>query len=153
MGELVYIWKVKPDGTLMVPNKEAFQKDMADFAGQEDVMIRVAVKKAGKRTRTTQQNGFYWNNFLESQAQCFLERWGERYTKNQMHQWNKDKFWGEDHFIEETGEVVTMPAETTTNFSTTEWEEKLENIRHWFLRSFDWILPYPEKQEKFNYNK
>lgn len=109
----------------------------------------LSIKKQ-KRTRSLPQNAFYFGNFIESQIDCFKEFWGETYTKEQIHDWNKQKFWGDERVIESTGEIVRTPS-TSTNKSTVEWEEKLETIREWFRINFEWEIGYPEQQTEINY--
>lgn len=87
---------------------------------------------------------------MQEQIECFKERWGETYRKDQIHDWNKANFWAEDHIIEETGEIIKKPASSTDN-STVEWEEKMDTIRQWFRQVMEWELPYPEQQGEINY--
>jgi hypothetical protein len=100
-----------------------------------------------RKSRTSRQNAFYFGNFLQSQIDCIKEYWGETYTKEQIHEWNKTKFWGQEHLIEATGEIIYMPGSSTTN-NTVEWEERLENCRQWFRQTFSWELPYPNQQSE-----
>lgn len=105
----------------------------------------VEVKKYQK-TRSNEENRFYWGYFVQSQIDCFTERWGEVYNKQAVHDWNKLNFWGEERVLnEETGEVIRTPA-TSTDKTTWEWEQKLEVMRSWFLQHMDWPLPFTNEQ-------
>ncbi len=65
----------------------------------------ISIKKY-RKTRSTKQNAFYWDNFVASQIECFQERWGETYSSEAVHNWNKINFWGDEKVLnEETGEV------------------------------------------------
>lgn len=102
------------------------------------------------KKRSGQQNAFYWNNFVPSEIECFKEFWGETYTTDEIHAFNKVNFWGTEKVIEATAEVVRMPESSTIN-NTVEWEEKLEKARQWFRQNFEWEIGYPNEQEKLNF--
>lgn len=95
--------------------------------------------------RTSSQNRFYFGNFIPAQIECFEENWGETYSKEQMHDFNKLYFFGTEKAIEETGEIIKIP-ESSTKQTTVSWEVKLEKARQWFRQSFNWELPMPNEQ-------
>lgn len=144
-NELIYTASVV-NGALKIVNRKGFDEDMKVFEGQR-LIIRI---KKYRKSRSNKQNRFYWGNFMQEQIECFKERWGETYRKEQVHDWNKANFWAEDHTDEETGEIIKKPA-SSTDYSTTEWEEKMEIIRQWFRQVMDWELPFPEQQSEMNY--
>lgn len=145
MVKLIYFGKITEDGGLNITNKGGFLSDLKAFAGKA---IRITIEAKAKRSNP--QNAFYWGNFIQCQIDCFKERWGETYRKEQMHEWNKANFWGTEHIIEETGEVVKMPCSSTV-YNKTEWEEKLENIRQWFRQNMDWEIGHPNEQAELTY--
>lgn len=100
--------------------------------------------------RSLGQNSFYFANFIPSQIDCFKEFWGEEYSKEQVHEFNKVNFWGEEKLVEETGEVVKIP-ESSTKQTTVTWEIKLEKARQWHRQSFNWEIGYPEQQEEMEF--
>lgn len=140
-NELIYTANVNEAGELKIINRKGFDQDMQAFAGQR-LILRI---KKYRRSRSNKQNRFYFGNFMQSQIDCFKERWGYSYNKDQVHDWNKNNFWAEDHVDEDTGEVIKLPT-SSTDYSTVEWEEKLDVIRTWFQEKFDWPLPFPEQQ-------
>jgi hypothetical protein len=139
MSKEVFFKTVDGDGTLM------FKASLSDFTGKQ---VKITIED--KKKRSLSQNGFYWGNFIQSQIECFKERWGETYRKEQVHDWNKVNFWGTEH-ISEDGEVFKMPC-SSTNFTTAEWEEKLENVRAWFKQNFEWEIGYPNEQNNLEFN-
>lgn len=147
MKRLDYFGHVDEKGVLKLFNRDGFSDDLMSFLNQ-DVKITIEIKNK----RTLLQNGFYWSNFVPSEIDCFKEMWGESYTKAQVHDLNKSKFWATEHVIEETGEVVNIP-ESSTVQSTKEWEDKLENCRQWFRQNFNWELPYPKTQSDLNFER
>jgi hypothetical protein len=141
----IFFGKVDKNGILKITDRAGLASSLNDFIEQE---VRLTIEKAGKRPLN--KNAFYWGNFIQSQIDCFKERFGETYRKEQIHDWNKTNFWGTEILVEETGEVLKMPGSSTV-YTGPEFDERLENIRSWFLQNFDWPLPYPEKQSTINY--
>lgn len=142
MTKLTYFGQVTDGGILKLTNQKGFTADLREFAGKH---IRLTIERQTKRSDP--QNRFYWGNFITGQIDCFKERFGETYRKEQIHDFNKVNFWGTERVIEQTGEVIKIP-ESSTIQSKSEWEEKLENIRQWFRQNMDWELPYPLEQSE-----
>ena len=140
--KIEYFGKVDEKGILKIFDRVSFSDDLKDFCDKE---VKVIVELKSKRGLN--RNAFYWGNFMTSQIDCFKERFGETYTKEQIHEFNKMNFWGEELLIEETGEVIKMPGSSATQ-SDDEFKEKLENCRAYFRQNLDWELPYPKKQSQ-----
>lgn len=114
-----------------------------------DGQVKIEISK-WRKPRSNRQNAFYFYIFLQSEIDCFKERWGELHSKEDMHEFNKSKFWGDEKLIEATGEIITMPGSSAAQ-STVEFEERLENTRQWFRQNLDWELPYPKSQEELEF--
>jgi hypothetical protein len=143
-NELSFVIEKLDDGS--IKGGKAIKEAISDLnTGRWTVSIRKYYKQ-----RSLGQNNFYHANFIQGQIDCFKERWGETYRHDQVHEWNKLNFWGENKIIESTGEVIKMPGSSTDN-NTVEWESKMEDIRQWFRQNFEWELPFPEKQAEINY--
>lgn len=127
---------VDKNGTLIV-------NGLKDLIGQP---VRVTIEP--KIKRSVPQNSFYWGNFIQSQIECFKERFGEVYRKEQLHEWNKINFWGDEQILD-SGEIIKIPC-SSTKFSKLEWEKKLDNIRAWFMQNMDWTINYPNEQLELN---
>lgn len=39
---------------------------------------------------------------------------------------------------------------SSTDYSTVEWEERMEGIRQWFRQTWEWELPFPEQQSELD---
>lgn len=104
----------------------------------------VTISKA-KKKRSLLENNFYWGYFVQYEIDCFYEFWGEKYDKEQVHNWNKVNFFCDIHYVEKTGEVVKLPG-STKDQSTVSFEEKLDDIRQWFWLNFEYKIPYPNEQ-------
>ncbi len=111
--------------------------------GLEGKRVVITINKV-KKTRSNQQNRFYWGCVIEIQQQCFLERWGEIFSVEQTHDWNKNNIWHTEKVIEETGEVVKIPG--TSVVTTVEFEERLEKLRQFFWLNFEWKVPLPNEE-------
>lgn len=143
-NELRYVVEKMDDGSW-----KGFNAMKSDMRGFQTGRWTISIRKY-RKSRTGAQNRFYWGNFMQSQMDCFKERWGYVYSKSEVHEWNKANFWAEEHIDETTGEVIRLPASSTDN-STTEWEFKMDLIRTWFMDKMDWPLPFPEQQTEMNY--
>lgn len=144
MNELTYVATVK-EGTLRITDRKGFDQDMQSLEGTK---LTIKIKKYHKQ-RSNNQNRFYHGNFIPAQIEVFYDMWGERYRPDQVHEWNKVHFFGEQRVIEATGEVVFTPASTTSQ-STLEFEESLEKCRQWFRQNFEVELPFPSQQSELN---
>lgn len=120
------------DGSILLTN--------LPFAGKR---VKITIQTGSQRSNP--QNRFYFGNFIQAEIDCFKERFGEVYSKDQIHEFNKTNFFGSELFIEETGEVIKMPCSSTV-FTKGEWEERLDKARAWFLQNMDWTIGYPLEQ-------
>lgn len=127
--------KVDNAGALMI-------RGLNDLIGKP---VKVTIEP--KIKRSIPQNSFYFSGFIHSQIDCFKERFGETYRKEQIHEWNKLNFWGDEQVLS-SGEIIKIPC-SSTQFGKLEWEDKLESIREWFQMNMDWTLPYPNEQLTF----
>lgn len=142
--EYKYILNIT-DGIPKIQGKQQFDMDLKAIGNAKMVMT---VKKYHK-SRSLNQNGFYWSNFIEQEIECFKEYWGETYTKQTVHDWNKTNFFGEEKVIELTGEIVKAPASSAKQ-STVEFDECLEKCREWFRINFEWEIGYPLQQQEID---
>lgn len=138
-----YQFDIHEDGSIHIRGKAKFLEDMKHFKGQ----TLIAEFRKPKKSRTLKQNSFYFGNFIQSQIDCFKEMWGESYSVEQIHTWNKNNVFCEEIIDEETGEVFKMP-QSSTKVGSKEWEEKLDMCRVFFQDKFNWILPFPETQSE-----
>lgn len=109
-----------------------------------DTPFQVTIERRFKK-RSISQNSFYWSNVVSSQIECFKEYWGEVYSPKQIHDWNKATFWADTAIVGD--EAISKPA-SSTKYSTTEWEVRVDQIRTFFLNKFDWVIEYPNKQSE-----
>ena len=136
---------VKEDGTLQKNAKLAIAEVLRSYVGKR---IRVSIEKV-KNTRSHRQNRYYWGCVVEEQRDCFLERWGEIWTKDEVHDWNKSNIWNTELVNEDTGEIIKKPGSSAAQ-TVGEFEEKMEKLRQYFQLNFDWMIPLPNENLKFD---
>lgn len=98
-----------------------------------------------RNTRSHRQNRYYWGVVVIYQIDCFRERWGAEFDKDQVHDWNKANIWFTEFIDEETGEIFKIP-DSSANKTVGEFEERLEKLRRFFLEKFEWTIPLPNEQ-------
>lgn len=117
--------------------------DLSEFNNKE-VVVTIEEKKP---FMSNDQRAFYWSGFLDSEVECFEEFYGMQFSKKQIHQWNHEHFFRVEVHNSTTDEIESFPIESTTRYTTREWEKKLDEIRAKFEEAFNWKLPYPERDE------
>jgi len=143
-NEFKYKARVGSDGKLeKVYSARAFKNDLALF---RDCDIEISFKK-WKKPRSDKQRRFYFGNYVESQIECFKERWGGHYTKEQIHDWNKSNIFCEEMLLND--EIIKVP-KSTEDYSPMEFEDRLELGRIYFMQTFEWQLPYPLQQSELD---
>lgn len=140
MKELEFISDVR-EGKLQKNISELIAKALPTFNGKRVVIL---IKKLSAK-RSDQQNKFYHAYYIQSQIDCFKERWGEIFTKDQVHTWNLNNIWHKEVIDETTGDLYKIPGSSKTK-NKIEFEERLEMGRQFFWNKFDWQLPFPEQQ-------
>lgn len=137
MRELTYTGEVK-DGVLKIVRRARFDAEIKELEGKG---LIIKISRFYKK-RTLRENAFYHGYFLQYEIDCFYEFWGERYDKQQVHEFNKVNFFGDTKVIEKTGEIIRVPG-SSAQLSTVDFETKLEDIRQWFRQNFEFEIPYP----------
>ena len=136
--------------------KHEFFSDAHD--GNLQKSVRVSISKIlreneGKRfritlalfrnTRSLRQNRYYFGVVVAQQQACFLERWGEVWDKNEVHDWNKANIFCKELVNEATGEIIRKPQSSIRTIS--EFEERMEKLRQKFELDFEWRIPLPHE--------
>lgn len=124
---------------------QALAEVLHSFIGQR-VWIRI---EKVKNTRSHRQNRYYWGCVVQEQMDCFKERWGEIWTKDEVHDWNKSNIWHTELVNEETGELINKPGSSKTK-TVGEFEERMEKLRQKFELDFEWRIPLPNENLKFD---
>lgn len=135
-----YLSNVK-EGKLQKNVSQTIAIDIKQFEGKR---VRINIEQL-RSVRSEQQNRYYWGVVIQYQLDCFKERWGEMYTKEQVHDWNKANIFCTEKVDESTGEIFKIPGTSVVRGKLV-FEERMEQIRQFFQEKFDWIIPMPNEQ-------
>jgi hypothetical protein len=127
------------DGVL-VTNRKYIADVIKTFEGQN---IIISIEKRRKK-RSNNQNAFYWL-VIDMMRDGFNNTLGENVGVQEVHEFLKNRFLFKEIVNENIGEVVKMP-KSTTELSTIEFEEYLENIRAFGLEFLGITIPMPNEQ-------
>lgn len=109
-------------------------------------MQRITVVKARPR-RSDRQNRYYWPVFIGSMYD-FCKAQGSNETHDQLHEMFKVKFLRKPVINQQTGELIGQAIRSTTELTTTEFNEYLDKIAM-FLAEMGIVVPDPsEYREK-----
>jgi hypothetical protein len=132
------------DGQL-VANRKAITDAIKSFEGKN---IIISIEKR-KKKRSNNQNSFYWL-VIDMMREGFNNTLGENVGVQEVHEFLKNRFLFKEIVNENIGEVVKMP-KSTTELSTIEFEEYLDNIRSFGLEFLGITIPYPNDQVKLTF--
>jgi hypothetical protein len=93
-----------------------------------------------RKLRSNEQNRLYWGVYV-SAFRLHLAAQGEPLTDNLIHEMLKTRFLRETVFHPVTGEVLGERVKSTTELSTTEFSEYLDNIAAFLADTFGIELP------------
>lgn len=134
-NELQYFAAVSDDGTLNgVPKKKLRAELKRHFAGRQ---VEIIIHKKLK-FRSVQQNRYYWLIVT-----MLSEHTG--FTKDEMHSVLKTKFLKTEKVHEDSG-LIFEYVRSTTELTTTEYEDYLESVRRFAAEDFGIELPMPNEQ-------
>ncbi len=122
-------------------NRNALATSIKEFEGK-DITITIERKK---KNRSIMQNSYYWAVIVPLIDNAIRESWGERYSREQIHELLKKECNYVERHNESTGEIIKV-SQTTTNLSTIQFEEYEESCRRWALEWFNIIIPLPNEQ-------
>ncbi|MES2382579.1 MAG: hypothetical protein V4538_16140 [Bacteroidota bacterium] len=103
-----------------------------------------------KNTRSHRQNRYYWGCVIQEQIDCFHERLGEIWDKDEMHDWNKSNIWHTTSINERTGELINRPGSSKTK-TVGEFEERMEKLRQKFELDWEWKIPLPNENLELDF--
>jgi len=121
-------------------NAKKLNEAFRAFEGKD---VIVTIEKI-KSKRSEQQNKYYWACVIEDERACIKEQWGELWSKDDMHSFNKVYFFGDEKVIEATGEIVKVPKSSITTKS--DFSEAIEKIKQFFLLQFNYRIREPNEE-------
>jgi len=126
-------------------NRKALNKAIQEFNGK---LITITIQRK-RKVRSTPQNAYYWGCVVPLIQSAFVDSWGERKTKEEIHEFLKREFQFTEHVNEQTGEIIKVGKSTTEN-TTVEFEEYLEDVRRFAEEWFSILIPLPNEQMEFD---
>lgn len=116
-----------------------FHKDLEGWEGKHVV---VSVEKK-KKTRSNQQNKFYWAVVVPIFRQG-LRDIGEIMSIEQTHDLLKFRFLIDEIVNQQTGEIIQR-TKSTTELSTTEFMDLIDEIQRWGAEFLGVTIPDPDE--------
>ena len=127
-------------------NRNLITDALATYEGKECI---IKIEKP-KKTRTSQQNRYYWGVMLPIVQRC-LKVSGHFMTINDTHELLKLKFLKEIVFIDESTGEVAERIKSTTELSTDQEIEYFGNIQDWTREYFNTEIPDPNEDLTLNF--
>lgn len=115
---------------------------------QKDKRVEIIVKFGSKRSN--QQNAYYWGVIVELIRLGINEIQGENFTKEDIHEFLKNKFLQGEEIVNKEGEVIMIRKSTIDNTKTAQ-EEYHENCRRLAFEFLNIEIPLPNEQIEFNF--
>jgi len=133
--------KVNENGVLTIHHRSIFNALLYHFKNSEvDIVI---TKK--RKTRSYQQNRYYWGVLIPCIQNGLFETQGEWLTKDATHEFLKSNFNYKELVSDNTGEVIKLPI-STTETTTLEFEEYQDKCRIFADEFLNIIIPLPNEQ-------
>ena len=129
------------DGRLHIYNRNAFVSLLKNFDGKE---IKITIERK-KKTRSNQQNRYYWGCIIPAIQQGLFETQGEWISIYEVHEFLKQNFNYKEIVNDKTGEVLRLGI-TTTDKSALEFEEYMDKCRQFADEYLNIIIPLPNEQ-------
>jgi hypothetical protein len=141
--EIVANGRINSDGRLVIsPDERA--EFLAEISRKRNKGCRVKVVVDGKK-RSLEQNSYYYGVVVGILKNCIQDEWGERMTKEDVHEILKTQCNWQEHFSKQTGESIKV-AQSTATLTTVEFEEYLERCRRFAQDFFGVTIPLPNEQ-------
>lgn len=115
-------------------NAKKLNEAFRAFEGK-DVIVTIEKRKS---KRSGQSNKYYWACVIEDERACIKDHWGEMWSKDDMHSFNKIYFFGDEKVNEATGEIFKVPKSSITTQS--DFSEAIEKIKQFFHLQFNYRI-------------
>ncbi len=145
-AKLTYFGSTK-GGRVKLKNKDKFTREVASYFEDSDIVIDVYKKK---RRRSLPQNAYYWGVIIVILTDYFKEL-GQVRNGDETHSILAYKFLKIVVIADqETGEIIER-VRSTTELSTVEFCEYIDNIIEWAREMFNVKIPAPNEQTSIEY--
>lgn len=127
------------NGKPKISRRSELDEVLQSFEGK-DFTLTIEKKK---KSRSNEQNRYLHALFTIFRNE--LNALGNRFTMEQVKELCKAKFATVDMVNEATGEIIGQRIKGTSEMTTTELNEFIENIIEWAATMFHIVLPYPNE--------
>lgn len=118
------------------------------FRGQR---VEITIKRK-RKTRSQNQNRYYWGVIVEFFREGALCEWQEVISKDQAHEALKMQCLSKEQVNRNTGEVIRVPMSTRFN-NTLDQEEYHERCRAFIQEWFNIEVPLPNTQASLDFER
>jgi len=132
----------------LVINKSELPVFLHIISTQKNKPVNVIVEAGSKRS--DQQNKYYWGVIVELIRLAINEINGENFTKEDIHEFLKNRFIKGKEISNESGEVISIRKSTTDN-TTIMQEEYHENCRRFAAEFLNVYIPLPNEQTEIEF--
>jgi hypothetical protein len=122
-------------------NRKMILDIIASFEGK---IIDITFQKK-RKSRSNQQNAYYWGVLLPILQGAIKDSWGEIWSIDKVHELVKNRFCYTEKINEDSGEILQLP-KSTTECTTTEFEEYQSQVREFLSEWFNVDAPLPNEQ-------
>jgi predicted anti-sigma-YlaC factor YlaD len=141
--ELIYSGKVE-NGKILF-QFEKILKDVAEYFDGKNFEIIVRKKK---NRRSIFQNGYYFGVCV-TMVQRGMNDLGWKITKEETHEFLKDKFLRIELISEQTGQIISVPG-SSRKLTTTEFMEYIADTQQFASEELSVVIPDPGEQTEIN---
>jgi len=137
------------NGTLKMVNRQSLIKDLENLEGKH---LIVTIEKATK-SRSNAQNRYYWGCVIQIIKDGLIDAGFDRtifQNSEAVHELIKSMFCPKREVISEHGEVLQI-APTTTELTTVEFMNYMDDIKQWSIEFLGIDIPDPGQQVEINY--
>jgi len=124
----------------VISNRKLLADTLATFSGR----VSITIQKA-KKVRSNQQNKYLHAAFTILSKELINYTGDERYTPAMVKDIVKCKFLTVDMINENSGEVIGTRIKSTTELSTLEMSEFIDNMIRWAAEQFNINIIYPNE--------
>ena len=136
------------NGKLYISKRKEFDININSW---KDCRIKLTIEKLYKK-RSIFQNAYYWGVVIDLFCEGYKYTTGENIHQSEAHETLKFRFNSKEIVNNETGEILKV-IKSTTEMSTSEYMEYIENCRKFILEYFNIYVPEPNEQTKIEYPK
>lgn len=124
----------------LVKNRNEVVNAINQFNGK-DVIISIYL---AEKTRSNEQNAYYWGVIITMWQDILKDNWGEYYSKEYTHEFLKYNLNYKENINLNT-DVILRVVKSTTQNTTTDQEEYCEKCRRLALDMFNVVIPLPNE--------